>query len=307
MDLDHGLLQRFERGLDPQHPEASAVPGTLIGYGEISAIFEVQGLPGKALKRLPLFPDGDAARLYAKLYFEYCDLLAAAGLRLPRTAAAVVEVPGRPAVLYLAQERLPAERVGNKLLHAWDRPALEGLIERVVAELGKVWRFAASGRPGLEIAVDGQISNWVAMPEGGGCELCYIDTSTPFIRRNGVHQIPADLFLQAVPGLLRGAFRRLFLADILNRYYDPRLNLIDLAANLCKEQRPDLVPVAVDRINRSLPAGVEPLDVQAVRKYYREDKLIWTLFLALRRLDRWLTTRVFRKRYEFILPGRIKR
>jgi len=44
-----------------------------------------------------------------------------------------------------------------------------------------------------------------------------------------------------------------------------------------------------------------------VEKYYREDKFIWTLFLALRRMDRWLTTTIFRKRYEFILPGKIKR
>ena len=44
-----------------------------------------------------------------------------------------------------------------------------------------------------------------------------------------------------------------------------------------------------------------------VEKYYKEDKLIWSLFLAFRKLDRWLKTVLFRKRYEFILPGKIKR
>jgi hypothetical protein len=44
-----------------------------------------------------------------------------------------------------------------------------------------------------------------------------------------------------------------------------------------------------------------------VTQYYRQDKLIWTLFLAFRRLDRWVTTKLFRRRYEFILPGKIKR
>ena len=49
------------------------------------------------------------------------------------------------------------------------------------------------------------------------------------------------------------------------------------------------------------------MSLAEVKKYYREDKLIWTIFLAFRRMDRWLTTRVFRKRYEFLLPGKIER
>ena len=53
--------------------------------------------------------------------------------------------------------------------------------------------------------------------------------------------------------------------------------------------------------------AMDPLTVGEVEKYYREDKFIWALFLFLRRLDRWLTTKLLRKRYEFILPGKIKR
>ena len=44
-----------------------------------------------------------------------------------------------------------------------------------------------------------------------------------------------------------------------------------------------------------------------VEKYYREDKMIWQLFLAFRRVDRFLTTKLLRRRYEFILPGKIER
>ncbi len=47
--------------------------------------------------------------------------------------------------------------------------------------------------------------------------------------------------------------------------------------------------------------------MEEVKKYYREDKLIWTLFLAFRRIDRWLTIKLLRKRYEYVLPGKIKR
>jgi hypothetical protein len=35
--------------------------------------------------------------------------------------------------------------------------------------------------------------------------------------------------------------------------------------------------------------------------------MLWRLFLAFRRIDRWLKTRLLRRRYGFILPGRIQR
>jgi len=50
-----------------------------------------------------------------------------------------------------------------------------------------------------------------------------------------------------------------------------------------------------------------PLTKTEVDKYYKEDKLIWMVFLGLRRLDRFFATRLLWKRYEFILPGKIKR
>ena len=79
------------------------------------------------------------------------------------------------------------------------------------------------------------------------------------------------------------------------------------AANLYKEQRPGLVPVTVEIINRHLFENLQPVTPRDVANYYREDKLIWTLFLAFRRVDRWVKTRLVRKRYEFLLPGKIKR
>ncbi|HJL84873.1 MAG TPA: hypothetical protein QGG35_05660, partial [Candidatus Marinimicrobia bacterium] len=51
---------------------------------------------------------------------------------------------------------------------------------------------------------------------------------------------------------------------------------------------------------RELGSELDPLKVEEIEKYYKEDKFIWTLFLAFRRFDRWLKTTIFRKRYEFI-------
>ena len=93
----------------------------------------------------------------------------------------------------------------------------------------------------------------------------------------------------------------------MNRYYDQRLVYIDLAGNLYKEQRPDLILNTIDIINQHLSDNLKPLTIEEVEKYYREDKLIWTLFLAFRRIDLWLTIKLLRKRYEYVLPGKIKR
>jgi hypothetical protein len=159
----------------------------------------------------------------------------------------------------------------------------------------------------LLLGLDGQLSNWVWPGDQNLADLIYIDTSTPLFRKDGIEQLDAELFLKSAPAFLRWILRWLFLEDVINRYYDQRLILIDLAANLYKEQRPDLLAATVDIINRQLRSDQDPLTVAEVNRYYREDKLIWTLFLAFRRIDCWLTTKILGRRYEFILPGRISR
>ena len=245
MDIDVDLINRFEAGIDPQHLERSGVPAELIGYGEISAIFRLGKAP-VAYKRMPLFSDRPEAEAYVDMYREYCDLLSRAGLTLPETDTVLVENPGRPVALYIAQKMLPAETIGNRLLHTLEPAGALDLVEQVVGEMKKVWAFNESVAPDLEIAIDGQISNWAVIEEDGKERIVYIDTSTPFIRKETAHQLDPELLLQAAPGFLRWLVRWLFVADVLNRYYDPRLVLTDLAGNLYKEQLPGLVAPVVD-------------------------------------------------------------
>ena len=181
------------------------------------------------------------------------------------------------------------------------------VIEQAVAETARVWVFNQEEAPQLKLAIDGQLSNWVSSSGRAGGEMLYIDTSTPLFCKNGIEQQNPELMLQSAPSFLRWIIRLFFLKDVMTRYYNPRMVYTDIAANLYKEQQPGLVGDAVDIINRHLPAAESPLTVKEVKDYYREDKLIWTLFLAFRRLDRWLKTVFFRQRYEFILPGPIKR
>ena len=307
MKLDTDLLQRFEEGLDPQDLDKSAIPSTLLGYGEISTIFELDGIPGVALKRMPLFKDRAGAKRYERIYEDYCNLLGEAGLKLPESETEIVEVPGRPISLYIAQEKLPPESLAHKLIHTLDKEATGDMIERIVSETHKVWSFNEKSWPARKLAIDGQLSNWAIVNGDSGSELYYIDTSTPLYCVDGVEQNDPELQLQSVPGFLRWLARLVFVDDLLTRYYDPRQVSVDLAANLYKEQRADLIPLALEKINARAPDDSDPLTEADLEKYYRWDKLIWVVFLAIRRLDCRIKTKLLRQRYEFILPGKIDR
>lgn len=308
MDIDKNLLQRFEAGLNPQHLSASAVPAKIIGYGEISAIFQIQGDDENVYKRLPIFEDRPSAEQYQKMHIEYCDMLEKTGLQLPAHTTHIVKIPGRPVIVYIAQQKFSGDRLCHRMIHTLDDAQCLALIEAVAAEIAKVWVFNAKATPGTELAIDGQLSNWIAAgSDTRPTQLLYIDTSTPLLRKNGIEQQNPERLLKSAPGFLRWIIRWFFLNDVMNRYYVPRLVYTDLAANLFKEQRPELVPKTVTIVNRFLKDSDAPLTVKAIEKYYAEDKLIWTVFLSFRRIDRWLKTRLLRGRYEFILPGAIKR
>jgi len=304
--LSNELLDEFEKGLNPQKPAKSKIPAGIVGFGEISAIFEIAEDKYHVYKRLPLFDNLTAARQYQEMYQEYCRLLAEAGLCLPAHGTQIVAVPGRPTVLYIAQQKLPDANFGHKLIHHIDDGASLALIEQAIIEIVKILEFNAEKRPDLELAIDGQLSNWVSDPENIQ-SLYYIDTSTPLFCKQGVEQQNPELLLKSAPGFLRWIIRRFFLQDVITRYYIPRLVFMDLVANLHKEQKPELIEPAIERVNAHLPPDQTPLIKSEVDKYYQEDKLIWIVFLGLRRLDRFITTRLLRKRYEFILPGKIKR
>ena len=301
------LLYRFETDLNPQDLENSPIPAKILGFGEISTIFQVGDNAATAFKRMPLFADRPSAEDYAVKYRQYCDHLKTAGLNLPEDETIVVEVPNHPVVLYIGQQRLPSEFFAHHLIHRLQTAEIAVLFEDIVSAIAHVWRFNRTAGPGLELAIDGQLSNWVMVAATDSTTLFYIDTSTPLFRIDGVEQLDPELMLQSAPGFLRWIIRWLFLSDVMNRYYNQRQVYIDLAANLYKEQRPDLIPLAIDIINTHLATDQDRLTAKEVASYYREDKLIWTVFLAFRRIDRWIKTHLLRKRYEFILPGKIER
>ena len=306
INIDSELLNKFEAGLDPQNLKASSVPAVILGFGEISTVFQIGGCADIAYKRMPLFKDIASAEKYAGQFLEYCNLLAESGLKLPESGTEIVALPGRPVVLYIAQKILPPEHFAHKLIHVLNPDETRKMMEKILSRIELVWSFNRKKRLLFELALDGQLSNWV-FPENLSDELYFVDTSTPLYRKNGVEQLDPELLLQSAPGFLRWMLRLFFLDDVMNRYYDRRQVCIDLAANLYKEQKPEMVPVAVEIMNSIFFEKDNPLSAGEVEKYYATDRKIWALFLAFRRIDRFIKTRIFMKRYEFILPGKIKR
>jgi len=321
LNIDQALLEEFERHLDPRRPEESEIPARVLGYGEISTVFEIGTDEQKdiAYKRMPIFENNEELVEYEKIFREYIRLLnEEVGLELPPYDYTSLTSDTGRLVMFLAQKKLVAESVGNKAMHLLPPEETMRLARQIFRELKKVWLFNKE-QDKYEIGIDGQISNWSIkgfVPDNprlpDEIELVYFDTSTPLFRVDGVEQLDPELFLRSAPSFMVWLVRWLFLEDVMTRYYDFRLVAIDLVGNFYKEQLPEMIPELVDMANdfftgEAEELGIAPITIKDVKSYYREDALIWTLYLSMREFDRFLRTKILRKEYPYILPGKIKR
>ena len=261
----------------------------------------------------------DELKPYVDTYLMYNQLLEGeVGLQLPPYGYALFLCEtGRP-VFYIIQKRLLPASIGNNALQVLCQKEIVFLFRTVLLELHKVWDFNRS-HADCQVGIDGQISNWAI--EGFDIQhsglsqdaaLLYIDTSTPFVQLNGIEQLNAELFLRSAPPYLVWILRTLFLQDVVTRYYDPRKVILDLIANFYKEQRPELVPELVAEANAYIKwegsdLGLAEITEKEVSNYYREDEIIWWLYLEMRRLDRFLRKKMLHLEYPYILPGKINR
>ena len=320
--IDIQVLNDFEKGLDPRHPERSNIPAGIIGYGEMSTIFEInlRSLDNYAFKRMPIFRSTEEIDYYEILYREYNRLINDdIDVRIPESISVRVIPNEGNMVLYIVQQKLPAQSICDRVIKVLDDKSIGDLVVLVLREMKKVFEFNASGG-NITIGFDGQISNWAIKDyDGSGppridkdTQFYYIDTSTPLMSEKGVEKLNPDLFLRSAPSFMVWLIKWFFLEGVMTRYYDFHLVAVDLIANFYKEQRADLIPSLIERTNRFFEDEAPELDTvpitqKEVLSYYREDALIWRLYLSLRKLDRFLYTNILRKPYVYILPGKIKR
>jgi len=321
IEIDMNLLKEFEENLNPAKPEESPISAGVLGYGEISTVFEIHhdAQSNIAFKRMPLFDNEEQIAQYTDVYFRYQERLKQIGIELPEFGATSVTTDDNRLVLYLWQRKLPAESIGDKIIQTASEQEIEALIKTILRQLLKVWEFNAREEPVVEVAIDGQVSNWAVKDPADvmrgireGVDLIYLDTSTPLFRENRIEQLDVELFLRPTPPGVRYILKKFYLDDIVNRYYDFRKVIIDLIANFFKEQRPQLVSVLIEVANDFLSAEASALDIapivyEEVEDYYKDDASTWKLYLRMRRLHRFIRTKILRRYYAYILPGEIRR
>ncbi|MFX0082184.1 MAG: DUF6206 family protein [Candidatus Hodarchaeota archaeon] len=320
MNVDIELLKQFERTIDTIHPEKGKIPIKILGFGEISLVFEIIGDPAQlAYKRIPIFDNEKQAKRHLWAYNEYCRILSDdIGLNLPEHDAIWFKNQKGEIKFYCIQQKIDPEAVGNKVIHSVSDNEIETLIILVMRELKKVWTLNKEN-PSLDVGIDGQISNFVVVNYEfnipkiyNTSKLLYLDTSTPLFRKKHIEAMEADLFLKSAPSFLRFLIKALFLQEVVDRYYDWRLVAIDLIANFFKEQKSEIIPRLIRIINQFFKEEaeefeIEPITFEEVYKYYKNDKMIWLFFQNARRLDRFIKTKLLRKNYDFYLPEKIRR
>ncbi|MFX0057189.1 MAG: DUF6206 family protein [Candidatus Hodarchaeota archaeon] len=320
MKLDIQLLKQLEKYIDTTNPEGGKVPIKILGYGEISLVFEMLTDPEHlAYKRIPIFDTEEQVRRHIWAYNEYNRILKEdVGLNLPNYDIAWFYDDNGNIQFYCVQEKIPSESVGNKVIHELPNKDIRTLILLAMREMKKVWSFSKNNKK-IDLGLDGQISNFAVISYNPNnptvdldTKLYYLDTSTPMFRIYGAEAMQAELFLKSAPSFLRWLLKALFLEETVGRYYDWRKVTIDLVANFFKEQKPELIPGLIKLVNNFFEkeAGdfeIEPVTFEEVQKYYKSDANMWAIFQSVRKFDRYLKTKVFKKKYAFYLPGKIER
>lgn len=321
------LFNRFQRDFPALYQERLSLK--VIGFGEISTVLEFSG--GKTFsnmqperekwvyKKMPIFPDMEEANKFSVIFKEYRRLFTEEiGIAIPDQRIQVHPVAEGKIRLYVLQKKCNALVIGNKLIQVFDTSQCSILLEMILKEMKKVWNYNQSHQ-NIKVAIDGQISNWVVDnfdPEKdkftGREKLLYIDTSSPLYRIDGQEQLNPELFLKSTPFFLRPIIRALFLQEVLDRYYDLHLVTVDLIANFFKEGKAEFIPEMIETANiffatQMTEFNIEPITEKEVSKYYKNDAFIWRFYLAARKIDRFITEKILRKKYEFRLPEKVKR
>lgn len=266
----------------------------VLGYGEISLVLGWPADdPAFACKRLPPFPDRARFDAYGRTLGDYLDALRAAGIDPVATELRPVERADGTVTGYAVQPAVPAGTLAETVLSQADPGQGHPLVEAVVA--------AATRAVSPHVGLDAQLANW----SWDAGKLTYFDVTMPMLwSEDGRPRLDVDLLVQPIPWLLRGAIKRFLAPRILDGYRELRGMYLDLCGNLIKERLDLWLPRFIEHANEHLDP---PLSAEEVRRYYRSDARLWSMLLAIRRLDRTWQRRVRRRPYPFLLPNAIQR
>jgi len=266
----------------------------VLGYGEISTVLRLDTEAGSfACKRLPRFRHAASFDRYRRVYEEYVDRIAAAGIRPAPTELRTLPSRGGGLIAYSVQPVYAPQQVAPAYLASRDAATGRQLADEIA---DAVMRIA-----GPRVGFDAQLANWVVDDDG----LLYIDLTTPLLRdHSGREQLDIGVFIGSLPWATRSLARAVVPRLVLSHFYRPRGILLDVAANLHKEQLAEWIPAFVAASHRRLD---QPFTSRHVDLYYRTAALMWEAMQEMRRLDRAWQRKVRRRPYRLLLPRPIER
>ena len=283
------LESRVQRALCSGDDSALRV----LGYGEISLVIGwPRESPRWACKRLPTFASSADADAYTETLDAYLEVLDRRGVRVAPTTVRRTAVPDGRLAVYCVQEVLPSDSLAVEVVARGGRTArdlLGGIVDTALEVVDD------------HVGLDAQLSNWALM-EG---QLTYFDVTTPLLRGpDGSERLDTEIFLASLPPVLRAPVRRFVLPGIMERYHRPRSVVLDLSANLIKEDLEGWIGTVLAAVEGRVDP---PLSDAEVHSDYRSDARTWALLQAVRRADRLWQRKVRRRTYPFLLPARIQR
>jgi hypothetical protein len=262
----------------------------IIGHGEISIVLGwPPDEPTVVAKRLPPFENRAAFDAYRDVVLRYIDHLRSNGLRIVDTDVHHVDRDDGRVVGFHVQPLLPEAALGTEILRTTAAEAGHPIVPAVVDAVSRVTTD--------RVGVDAQMSNWVWV-DG---EPWQLDLTTPFLLdADGQPAFDLSPFLAMLPAVVRPVVRR-EMVKLIHRWTTPRGSLLDLAANLLKEQLDDWLDPVLECVNERVDPPITPDEAARV---HTEDRRLWPLLFRLEHANRWWQRNVRRRPFEFLLPER---
>ena len=143
MQINVDRLKTFEETINTIHPEKGVIPINVLGYGEISLVFEfVEEDEGVAYKRLPIFENETQIQRHIQAYQQYHTLLNDLNITIPEEDAVWLKANDGTYVLYCAQAKIDPETIGNRILHHQiSDEEIYTLVRIIMRKLSKIWLY----------------------------------------------------------------------------------------------------------------------------------------------------------------------
>jgi hypothetical protein len=307
--IDADWLQSFEDHLDPARLKVPNHELRVVNNGTTGPAFQVTGIDGVVFRRMPPFSTVEHRTFHRRIVDVYSSLLRDR-TAVPAGMHRCVTLTNRfgEHILYILQERKADVLPAVAVLPECDDAAFEVVIRSILSNIRRVWYCNEVDGPDSLLGLDAVIHNWgIRVEDGHALDAVHLDTSLPLLCRGGRDQIDASFLFHHLPSPIGQPMKETFDHDVLPRYYDHRLILIDFLCSLAAAGMGERVSLALDVVNRFIEVDAEDLELTRLQKEEidRMDSPVLTFWPRVQkwhRIDRFFRATIFRRRYSTTVP-----